>query len=169
LKTFRFTSLPADPIQQLLAALLMLFFLISATTAQQPNSSTPPMKAPTANELLTRALQLYEAGKFSAALKAFREGADAGNVYAMMYLGVMYGSGVGTEVNYTDSMAWFVKAANLGDSQAMTNIGLLYYRGLGQTQDYRQALSWFHKSAVLGNSEGMFNTARCIATGWACR
>ena len=87
---------------------------------------------------------MYEAGKFSAALKAFREAADDGNVEAMMYLGVMYGSGTGTEVNYTDSMAWFVKAANHGDSQAMTNIGLLYYRGLGQTQDYRQALSWFH-------------------------
>src|SRR6266851_7485616 len=127
----------------------MLFLLISVTTAQQQNSSTPPIKPPTPHELLTRAVQMYEAGKFSAALKAFREAADDGNVEAMMYLGVMYGSGTGTEVNYVQSMAWFRKAADRDDSQAMTNIGLLYYRGLGQTkdnrqaQDYRQALSWF--------------------------
>ena len=105
MKTSRLLSLPANPIQQLLAALLMLFLLISVTTGQQQNSSTPPIKAPTPHELLTRALQLYEAGKFSPALKAFREAADDGNVEPMMYLGVMYGSGVGTEVNYTDSMA----------------------------------------------------------------
>src|SRR5207247_9525015 len=135
LKTYRLSSLPANPIQQLLAALLMLFFLISVTTAQQQNSSTPPIKAPTPQELLTRAFQLYEAGKFAAALKAFREAADGGNVEAMMYLGVMYGSGTGTEVNYTDSMAWFVMAANHGDSQARPNSGLLYYLGWCQRQE----------------------------------
>src|SRR5436190_23460108 len=112
-------QVPANAIQSLLAAILMLF-------AQQQNSSTPPIKPPTPHELLTRASQLYEAGKFSAALKAFHEAADDGNAEAMMYLGVMYGSGTGTEVNYTESMAWFIKAANHGDGQAMTNIGLLY-------------------------------------------
>src|SRR6266446_1216107 len=99
MKTSRLLSLPAQPIQQLLSASLTLFVLSSVTTAQQQNSSIPPIKAPTPHELATRALQLFEAGKFSAALKAFREAADDGNVEAMMYLGVMYGSGTGTEVD----------------------------------------------------------------------
>src|SRR5882724_2135394 len=91
LKTSRLSRLPANPIQHLLVALLILFLLTSVTAAQQQNSSTPPIKAPTPHELSTRALQMFEAGKFSAALKAFREAADDGNVEAMMYLGVMCG------------------------------------------------------------------------------
>jgi TPR repeat protein len=107
--------------------------------------------------LMVRGEEAYNAHKDDLALKIFHEAAAAGDVEAMMYLGVMFGEGRGATRNYGSALNWFLKAAEAGNGQAMCNIGVLYFQGVGLPRNYTEALHWFVKSAVTGNSEAMFN------------
>jgi TPR repeat protein len=44
----------------------------------------------------------------------FRQAATAGDVEAIMYLGVMYGTSDGVERDYGAAMSWFGHAADAG-------------------------------------------------------
>jgi hypothetical protein len=85
--------------------------------------------APNLKALMARGVQAYDARNDSVALGIFRQAAVMGNVDAMMYLGVMYGTGRGVNLDYATAMAWFRHAADAENSQAMCNIGLLYLKG----------------------------------------
>jgi TPR repeat protein len=99
--------------------------------------------APNLKALMARGVQAYDARNDTVALGIFRQAAVMGDVDAMMYLGVMYGTGRGVNVDYPSAMAWFRHAADADNSQAMCNIGLLYLEGLGLPKNYSEALSWF--------------------------
>jgi len=145
--------------------LATVVFGVWVSLAQTGGVGTPTPPKVDGSALLTRATQLYGAKSYATALMAFRQAAETGSVEAMMYLGVMYGTGQGTVVDYKRAAEWFRKAAQAGESQAMNNLGLLYYQGNGVTKDYHEALSWFHKAADQGNSEAMFNTGLLCRDG----
>ena len=113
--------------------------------------------APNLKALMARGVQAYDARNDTVALGVFRQAAIMGDVDAMMYLGVMYGTGRSVNVDYASAMAWFRHAADADNSQAMCNIGLLYLEGLGLPKSYREAMTWFGKAASFGNAEAMFN------------
>ena len=143
-------------------ALLFLVYPLALAQTQQP-SVTPPVADQKA--VLQRAVEMYEAKKYSPALLAFHEAAAAGSVEAAEYLGVMYSEGHGTSVKYGEAMTWLRKAAADGDGQAMCNIGILYYRGLGVSQRYDLAMQWFRDAASASNSQAMFNIGAMFRDG----
>jgi TPR repeat protein len=112
---------------------------------------------PNAKAMMARGVEAYDAHNDSVALDIFRKAAAIGDVDAMMYLGVMYGTGRGVGRDYAVAMDWFRRAAEAGNSQAMCNIGLLYLQGDGVPKSSTEAMSWFRKAAAFGNAEAMFN------------
>ena len=125
--------------------------------AQAGAPTVPTELAPNSKALMARAVQAYDARNDAVALGLFRQAAGIGDVDAMMYLGVMYGTGRGATVDYAAAMGWFRRAGDAGNSQAMCNIGLLYLQGLGSPKSYKEALSWFGKAAAFNNAEATFN------------
>jgi TPR repeat protein len=142
---------------------LFVSFLGHAQQSPAPNPGTPPPVNEKA--IFQRAMEMYEAKHYEPALRAFRESADAGNLEAMMHLGLMYSAGEGTLASYVEALKWFRKAAVGGDAQGMCNVGILYYRGLGVEQDYKQAMRWFRDGAAAGNTQAMFNLGTFYGQG----
>ena len=135
--------------------------LLAASAFAQSQQQTPQQTGanpPAGREaIFHRAMTMYAAKNYGPALRAFEEAADAGNVEAMMHLGMMYSQGQGTPVKVDEAVAWFRKAAVAGDSQGMCNLGAIYYQGRGVPQRFDLAMKWFHNCAIAGNDQGMFN------------
>ena len=90
---FRFNdSRPCD----LLGGFVLLFLACLPVLAQvkQPSDAPPPAANP--GTIFERAVEMYEAKKYSTALLAFQEASAAGVKEAAAYLGVMYSEGQGT-------------------------------------------------------------------------
>src|SRR5580658_87290 len=142
--------------------------LFCGVTALAQNAGTPQIAEGLqvdVKALMVRGEEAYNSGKNELAFKIFTQAAEAGDVEAMMYLGVMYGDGRGTNRNYGTALNWFLKAADAGNGQAMCNVGVLYFQGVGLPQNYIEAMRWFVKSAVTGNSEAIFNVGVMLRDG----
>src|SRR5277367_3985451 len=87
-----------------LAAIVFSFtaFAQPQTTPQQTGVNPPAGQA----AIFHRAVTMYDARNYGPALRAFEESADAGNVEAMMYLGLMYSEGRGAAVNFDEAVTW---------------------------------------------------------------
>src|SRR5271168_3716140 len=112
-------------------------FVVSAFAQPQATPQSTGVNPPAGQAaIFHRAMTMYGAKNYAPALRAFEECADAGNVQAMMYLGLMYSEGQGTAANFDEAVTWFHKAAAAGDSQGMCNLGSLYYQGRGVPQRF---------------------------------
>lgn len=82
--------------------------------------------------------------------------AHAGNVDAMVDLGVKYYTNDGVLKNYQSSYDWNKKAADLGDVRGMTNLATIYFFGGGPIQkDWVKAFEWYKKAADLGHPKAL--------------
>lgn len=82
--------------------------------------------------------------------------AKAGDVDAMVDLGVRYYTSDGVLKDYQASYDWNKKAADLGDLRAMTNIATMYFFGAGPIQkDWVKAFEWYKKAADLGHPKAL--------------
>src|SRR5271155_992678 len=115
---------------------ILLLGIASFASAQPGSQAAAPPPPIDVDGIVVRAKAFYETNDFAAAFMRFRDAAQANNVEAMMYLGLMYANGEGTPVDYGQAMTWFRKASDKGDIQAMCNMGILYYRGLGTAKRY---------------------------------
>ena len=124
-------------------ARLAATILFSASAFAQSQQQTPQQTGanpPAGREaIFHRAMTMYTAKNYGPALRAFEEAADAGNVEAMMHLGIMYSEGQGTPVKIDEAIGWFRKAAVGGDRQGMCNLGSIYYQGRGVPQQLQFA------------------------------
>jgi len=130
--------------------------LLCGSPAAAQSGGAPPTQTGTelnVQALVTRGMEAYDAGNNTLALGMFRQAAAMHDVRAMMYLGVMYGTGRGVTKDYGPALNWFLKAAEGGNSQGMCNVGILYFQGVGLPQNYSEALRWFLKAASAGNSD----------------
>src|ERR1035441_9402575 len=84
----------------------------SAAGANPGAPADASQTAPNTAALMARGIQAYYARNNSVALPIFRQVAATGDVDAMMYLGVMYGTGRGVTADYQAALTWFSKAAN---------------------------------------------------------
>src|SRR5580692_1827553 len=155
---------PARPPWRLKAKALKLvtsaaiLFSVSAFAQPQATPQSTGVNPPAGQAaIFHRAMTMYDAKNYGPALRAFEESADAGNVEAMMYLGLMYSEGQGAPVNFDEAVTWFHKAAAAGDTQGMCNLGNLYQKGLGVPVDYLDAAKWYRSAANMGNRAAMFN------------
>jgi len=68
-----------------------------------------------------------------------RRAAEGGHTGAMIHLGKLYKSGVGTPQNYDLAAHWLGNAARAGDAEGMVEFGRLHRSGVGVEQDSVQA------------------------------
>ena len=84
---------------------------------------------------------------------------------AQMELAFYYEAGYKIELNYSESLRWYIKSAENGNTYAMVNLAHLYRKGKGVEQDFGKAFSWNLKAAELGNFGGMFNVGKQYELG----
>jgi TPR repeat protein len=92
---------------------------------------------------LERGIRAYRNGDYALALEHWEPLARAGRVDAQVYLGWLYGRGLGVEMNFATSARWYRLAAEQGDPNAQYELGLLYELGQGVTADYWEAEHWY--------------------------
>lgn len=98
-----------------------------------------------------RAAQLYDGGQIAAAVAAFRQLAEDGNVAAQVTLAGLYENGeVGQAPDHAAAARWYQTAAQAGNALAQMNLGDLYARGRGVERDLVQAWVWLSRAAGQG-------------------
>lgn len=144
-----------------------LFVLVgdeqAGKVAEQITTSQPTLEAarrgdPDAQFRVARAALLDpERGKEGTreALDWLRRAAESGHTGAMIHLGKLYKSGVGTPQNYDLAAHWLGEAARAGDADGMVEFGRLHRSGVGVDQDHVQAYIWFNRAAAALSMEGV--------------
>ena len=105
---------------------------------------------------MARGIQAYYARNNPVALNIFRQAAAIGDVDAMMYLGVMYGTGRGVTADYQAARVvpqGGGRRKQPGHVQRWPSVP----PGARPAENYSEAMSWFRKAATSGNAEAMFN------------
>jgi len=102
-------------------------------------------------------LQAQEAGKFSAAIVAYREAAEAGETPAMVNLGNLLRAGLGTQVDHVQAAHWYRLAATAGNPLGQVNLANLYLSGWGVEASTTEAVRWFRRAARQGDATAQHN------------
>lgn len=88
---------------------------------------------------------------YKKAMALYLQAADAGDMYAMNAIGLLYDNGQGVKENDATAFEWFTKAADAGNYVAMSNVGNMLEYGDGVDQSYTEAMKWYKKAAKTGN------------------
>jgi tetratricopeptide (TPR) repeat protein len=92
---------------------------------------------------------------YSAALHNFQTAVDAGDVDALVDLGLLYSAGHGVLQSYPIAFADLSKAAAAGSSLGMANLASMYGNGFGVAKDPVKALDLAEKAIEAGNPFGL--------------
>jgi TPR repeat protein len=79
-----------------------------------------------------------------ARLKPFGE---RGSAKAQSYVGIMYDTGRGVQLNHGEAVSWYLKAAEQGDAFSQSHLGYAYEMGRGAARDEKLAAQWYAKAA----------------------
>ncbi len=101
----------------------------------------------------------------SAEMGACEQVADAGNVEAMLSLGVVFVKGQGVPQNADKAVEWFAKAAGAGNVNGQYNLGLAYVKGMGAPKDYAKASHYFRLAAEQNDAGAQYNLGVMYANG----
>ena len=91
------------------------------------------------------------------ALFWFRQGAEAGDIYAQDNLGACYRDGVGVEPNPTHAREWFLRAADGGNAEAQSALGTMLVTGQGGDEDFAKGFEMWKSSAAAGEESSREN------------
>ena len=80
--------------------------------------------------------------------------ADAGNVAAVRWLGVLHEWGAGVPRSLPQAVAHYRRAAELGETVAMSLLGELEYFGIGTPIDRQSGMRWLEQAAQRGSPDG---------------
>jgi TPR repeat protein/transglutaminase-like putative cysteine protease len=89
----------------------------------------------------------YLTQNYKLAMVRLKPFAELGNARAQSYVGIMYETGRGVELNRGEAISWFLKAAEQGDAFSQSHLGYAYEQGLGIARDEKLAAQWYAKSA----------------------
>lgn len=95
----------------------------------------------------------------------YRQAADAGDVRAMVDLGVMYAQGRGVARDYSQAASLFKRAADAGSALGRYNLALLHLSGEGTALDPEAASRLLREAAMQGHLRSMSLLATLIETG----
>ena len=93
--------------------------------------------------------------------------AENGNTGAMIVLGRLSRTGVGTLQSFCNTVKWIQMAAAGGDREGMLELGRLYRDGVGVNKDPVRAYVWFNRSAAAHNIDAVHereNIARTLTS-----
>lgn len=100
-----------------------------------------------------------------AADREWREAADAGDVSAMLGLGVLYDTGHGERQDFAKALSWYRRAAEAGNARAMFNVGAMYDNGRGTAVNRSEAVRWYAMSAARGDGRAAYAVATIYRDG----
>ncbi len=110
----------------------------------------------TATGTLERGEQALEAADGVAAMRLLRPLAEAGDPQTQTKIGILYQSGRGVPVDYSEAIRWFRQAADQGNVEAQNNLGLMFLYGRGVEKDLVSAHMWFDLAASGGKRSAAF-------------
>jgi uncharacterized protein len=94
-----------------------------------------------------------------------RAAAEAGDVRAQYALGVIYDTGSGVPVDYTEGFRWFRLAAEGGYAPAQAKMGLMYLYGWQERRNVAEAARWYEMAAEQGHLASQTQIASMYARG----
>lgn len=94
-----------------------------------------------------------------------REAAESGDVRAQYALGVIYDTGTGVPVDYTEGFRWFEMSAEGGYAPAQAKMGLMLLFGWQERRDVAAAAGWYEKAAAQGHIPSQMQIASMYAGG----
>lgn len=92
--------------------------------------------------------------------------ADAGEVLAQNYIGLMYLDGLGVEKDKAKAFAYIEQAAKNNNAVAQFNLGNMYREGQGCAIDMVKAVEWFQKAADNKNSRAAYSLGYMYLKGY---
>ena len=91
--------------------------------------------------------------------------AAAGDVHAMLELGMAYTVGLGTPIDRASAVKWLRLAAEKGHERAQFIFGQMCLRGELLPKDPQEAVRWFRLSAAQGNADAELSLAQAYESG----
>lgn len=98
----------------------------------------------------------YERGEFDLAHSELLPVAEAGDVNASYYLGLLYWDGQGVGKNVDNALVWLNDAAERGHTGAQLTVALAHERGQGVPQNYHIGAEWMMEAARGGNADAQY-------------
>lgn len=92
--------------------------------------------------------------------------ADAGQVLAQNYIGLMYMDGLGVEKDKVKAFTYIEQAAKNNNAVAQFNLGNMYREGQGCPIDMVQAVEWFQKAVDNKNSRAAYSLGYMYLKGY---
>jgi TPR repeat protein len=92
----------------------------------------------------------FEGEHYEQALAELLPLAQAGDISAMSYVGLVYDEG---QDDIARALPWYQRAAARNEPRAEARLGELYDQGKGVPQDTQKALDWYERAAAQGNDE----------------
>ncbi len=102
-------------------------------------------------------MDLYNSGKYEAALPYIRSAAEQGFAAAQNSLGDMYYEGEGVPESDKEAVKYYRLAADQGYAAAQNNLGLMYDNGQGVPQSDKEALKYYRLAADQGYAAAQIN------------
>lgn len=126
----------------------VLFASSAPSISVPPEGSSPAPAASTPAVLATTDFGTTSESSAKLSQQDLLVNAQAGEVKAMVELGLRALKGQGVTKDFAVAALWFSKAATLGDARAETNLGWLYVAGNGVSKDDQAALNNFRTAAA---------------------
>ena len=105
--------------------------------------------------LLARAS--FAAGQGAQAIQLYRSAAEAGDLRALVSLGLLHELGNGVPQNPQLALSYYERAAANGSPDGMINLAVALIEGTSVRQDSERAIELFRRASALGASEATFN------------
>jgi TPR repeat protein len=127
----------------------------STTIRRRPKiGRTTPLRKAT-DDLFLRASAAREAEEDRRAFRLFLAAARAGDVGALLNVGLFYDEGIGVRMNHKKALELYRRAYRRGNGGAANNIGIMM-RNRGQVD---RALAWFQRAVRAGSDDSNLHLA----------
>ena len=113
--------------------------------------------------LLARAA--YAAGRYDEALGLYRKAADAGDVRAMVSLGLLLETGDHAQKDLKSAYALYERAAERGSADGALDFAVALIKGKGIDVDIPRALALLKKASDGGSARATYDLAALVASG----
>ena len=115
---------------------------------------------------MSKGMYYLSTKEYTTALASFKTAAEKGELEAMVYLGVMYQDGLGTQKDLAKAFQYYKKAAELGSPEGMYYLGLMYFNGEHVQENASSAFVWFEKAAEKKIPEANYVMSRAYYFGY---
>jgi TPR repeat protein len=109
-----------------------------------------PKAAPYVTEIspdFSEGVNAFLAQNYKLAMARLKPFGERGSAKAQSYVGIMYDTGRGVELNHGEAVSWYLKAAEQGDAYSQSHLGYAYEMGRGVARDEKLAAQWYAKAA----------------------